>query len=158
MCIHTHAKMQNANYLATASGHAHLAEPGCLCTKQALWVVQAKFLEELSQEHKPVLTASDVGTRSPTWTIAVSWEEALNLQPSKCQVPNHSWVDWWGWWEAGGKQDGKLPECGAWTQDPRPEPRTQPLHHTHIHTHTHTPWTLKESHPLDDASLPQVTD
>ncbi len=29
-------KMQNANYLATVSGYAHLVEPGCLCTKQAL--------------------------------------------------------------------------------------------------------------------------
>ncbi len=26
--------------------------------------------------------------------------KGLELHPSKCQVPNHSWVDWWGWWEA----------------------------------------------------------
>ncbi len=24
------------------------------------------------------------------------------------QVPSHSWVDWWGWWEADGKSDGKI--------------------------------------------------
>ena len=36
---HTHTK----NYLATASGDVHLAEPGCLCTKQE--AVQAKLLE-----------------------------------------------------------------------------------------------------------------
>ncbi len=39
-----------------------------------------------SQGNRPFLTASGVGTQSPTWTIAVSWEKALNLHPSKCQV------------------------------------------------------------------------
>ncbi len=48
-----------------------------------------------SQENRPFLTVRGVGTRSPTWTIAGSWEKALNLHPSKCQVPNHNWVDWW---------------------------------------------------------------
>ena len=40
---HTH-KMQNAKMqilLLPLSGHAHLAEPGCLCTKQALEPVLA---------------------------------------------------------------------------------------------------------------------
>ena len=34
---HTHSRThtQNVNSLATASGYAHLEEPGCLCTKQA---------------------------------------------------------------------------------------------------------------------------
>ncbi len=41
---HTHTHT-HTNYFATASGYAHLAEPGCLCTKQALWAVQAKLLE-----------------------------------------------------------------------------------------------------------------
>ncbi len=58
-----------------------------------------------SQENRPFLTASGVGTH---WAIAVSGEKALNFHPSKCQVPNHSWVDWWGWWEADGKLDGKI--------------------------------------------------
>ncbi len=31
--------------LLPLGGHTHLAEPGCLCTKQALWAVQAKLLE-----------------------------------------------------------------------------------------------------------------
>ncbi len=31
--------------LATTSSYAHLAEPGCLCTRQALGAVQAKLLE-----------------------------------------------------------------------------------------------------------------
>ncbi len=52
-------------------------------------------------------------------------------------------MDWWGWWEADGKLDGKLPELGLNWGTPGPEPRTQPLHHitttyTHTHTHTHT--------------------
>ncbi len=50
--------------------------------------------------------------------------------PSKCQVPNHSWVDWWGWWEADGKSDGKIAWVGLQLRTSGPEPRTQPLHHT----------------------------
>ena len=98
-----------------------------------------------SQENRLLLTASGVGTRSPTWTIAASWEKALNLHPSKCQVPNHSWVDWWGWCEADGKSDGKsdgkLPDLGLNLGTSGPEPRTQQPHHTattHIQIHTHT--------------------
>ncbi len=34
--MHTHPKIANANSLVTASGYAHLAERGGLCTKQAL--------------------------------------------------------------------------------------------------------------------------
>ncbi len=71
--------------------------------KQSSWSLARNL-----QENRPFLTASGVGTRSPTWTIAVSWEKALNLHTSKCQLPNHSWVDWWGWWEADGKLDGKV--------------------------------------------------
>ncbi len=93
-----------------------------------------------SQENRPFLTASGVGTRSPTWTIAVSWEKALNLHPSKCQVPNHSWVDWWGWWEA----DRKLPELGLNSQA-----LSQGHNHytTHTHTHTHL-FTWKTQHKM----------
>ncbi len=64
----------------------------CESCKQSSW----SWARNL-QENRPFLTGSGVGTRSPTWTIAVPWEKALNLHPSKCQVPNHSWVDWWGW-------------------------------------------------------------
>ncbi len=61
----------------------------------------------------------------------------------KCQVPNHSWVDWWGWWEADGKSDGKWPKWGlnsgpqtlrSWSQRHNYY-TTQP--HTHILTHSH---------------------
>ncbi len=50
--IHTHihtythtCKCKMQILLLPLGGHAHLAEPGCLCTKQALWAVQAKLLE-----------------------------------------------------------------------------------------------------------------
>ncbi len=42
---HMHARTQMQILLLPLGGHAHLAEPGCLCTKQALWAVQAKLLE-----------------------------------------------------------------------------------------------------------------
>ncbi len=70
-------------------------------------------------------------------------EKGSNLHPSKCQVPNHGWVDWWGWWEADGKTRWKNCQSGAWnSRTSGPEPRTQSLHltatTTHTHTHTHT--------------------
>ncbi len=81
------------------------------------------------------------------WTIAVLCEKALNLHPSKCQVPNHSWVDWWGWWEADGKSDGKLPELGL-NSGPLTQGHnhytTQPPH-THTHTHKHV---LTQTHEI----------
>ncbi len=48
------------------------AQPGCLCghskpCEQSFWS-RARNL----QDNRPFLTASGVGTRSPTWTIAVS--------------------------------------------------------------------------------------
>ncbi len=45
--VHTHAcKFANLQiFLLPLGGHAHLTEPGCLYTKQALWAVQAKLLE-----------------------------------------------------------------------------------------------------------------
>ena len=78
------------------------------------------------------LTTSGVGTRNPTWTNAVAWEKALNLHPSKCQVPNHSWVDWWEAEEE--KQDGKLPD-GTWTQDLRPWAKGTTTTPTQSNTH-----------------------
>ncbi len=41
----THTHKIKKNSLATSSSYAHLAEPGCLCTKKALWAVQAKLLQ-----------------------------------------------------------------------------------------------------------------
>ena len=73
-------------------------------------------------------------------TIAVSWEKALNLHPSKCRVD---------WWEADGEPNGKLPgwclNSGPrrpWVKD-KNHYTTQPPH-----THTHTmivPWGLVTS-------------
>ncbi len=141
---HTHTRTHahtHTNSLATTSGYVHLAEPGCLCTKQALWAVQAKLLEpgwKLAGEQAFPHSKWHGHPKSHLdRTIAVAWEKALNLHPSKCQVPNHSWVDWWGWWKADGKPDGKLPEWDLNSGPSGPEPRTQPLHHTHTCTHTY---------------------
>ena len=38
-------QMQMQIILLPLSGHAHLAEPGCLCTKQALGACASKLLE-----------------------------------------------------------------------------------------------------------------
>ncbi len=85
-----------ANSLATASGYVHLAEPGCL--------------HALSIHSEPCKLSfkSQAGTRSRTglssqqvvWTPGVPLGPLLFheriLHPSKCQVTNHSSVDWLG--------------------------------------------------------------
>ena len=66
--------------------------------------------------------------------MAVSWEKTLNLHPSKCQIPNHSWVDWWEAEEE--KADGKLPGV-----DLKLGTQALSLGHNHCTTHlldTHT--------------------
>ncbi len=40
--------------------------------------------------------------------------------PANARSPNHSWVDWWGWWEADGKLDGKISWAGLELWDLRP--------------------------------------
>ena len=75
-CIHTYiqCKKKMQIILLPLSGHAHLAEPGCLCTKQALGACASKLLENglgTRRRTSYLLTASGVGTRSPTWTTAV---------------------------------------------------------------------------------------
>ena len=119
--IHTyytyiHAYMQMQIILLPLSGHAHLAEPGCLCTKQALGACASKLLENglgTRRRTSYLLTASGVGTRSPTWTTAVERKGAVICT----QVPIHSWVDWWGWWEAG-EEDWTISICEWWGSNP----------------------------------------
>ena len=76
MYIHTyiHAKKKKMQILLPLGGHAHLAEPGCLCTKQALGACASKLLENglgTRRRTSYLLAASGVGTLSPTWTTAV---------------------------------------------------------------------------------------
>ena len=69
--LHTSANLQ---ILLPLSGHAHLAEPGSLCTTQALGACASKLLENGLGTHRwtsYLLTASGVGIQSPTWTTAV---------------------------------------------------------------------------------------
>ncbi len=79
---HTHAHTTTTTkhiFLLPLCGHAHLTELECPYTlsrhceprKQSSW-----SLARNSQENRPFLTASGVGTQSPTWTIAVSWGKA----------------------------------------------------------------------------------
>ncbi len=109
----------------------------CEPCKQSSWS-QARN----SQENRPFLTASGMGTRSPTWTIAVHEKRPSIFTPANARYP--------GW--TGGRQMEnrmeKLPELGLNTRTSGPEPRPQPLHHTattithtlykHIQPHTHT--------------------
>ena len=55
----------NANANLPLGSHAHLAEPGCLCTKQALGACASKLLENglgTRRRTSYLLTASGVGT------------------------------------------------------------------------------------------------
>ena len=60
-------------FLLPLGGHAHLAEPGCLCTAGTIGACASKLLENgvgtwRRTSYLPI--ASDVGTWSPTWTTA----------------------------------------------------------------------------------------
>ena len=69
--------MQKMQLLLPLSDHAHLAEPGSLC---ALGACASKLLENglgTRRRTSYLLTASGVGTRSPTWTTAVEREGAV---------------------------------------------------------------------------------
>ena len=131
--------------LLPLSGHAHLAEPGCLCTKQALGACASKLLENrlgTRRRTSYLLTASGVGTRSPTWTTAVERKGAVICTPAYARYPFTA-----GWTGGGGRRQGKkigqYPSAsgGARTHDPWiMSPMHKPLHHQapHIHTYIHT--------------------
>ena len=147
---HTHAN------LAATHMHAHLAEPGCLCTKQALGACASKLLENglgTRRRTSYLLTASGVGTRSPTWTTAVEWKGAVRVicTPAYARYPFTAGCRTcaWGWWEAE-KEEWLMFICnasgGTRTHDPWiMSPRPKPLHHQPPPpppppppTHTHT--------------------
>ncbi len=109
----THTQLQII--LLPLTGHAHLAEPGCLCTKHALWAVQVKLLELRSWAI--LLIATNIGNPEvPPGPLPCSWNKACT--PANARYPITSWVN----------------PIGL-------ELQTQPLHqhssHTHIHTHNH---------------------
>ena len=106
--IHTYIHSYIHIYIHT-SVHTHA---NSLTTARVMCTWQSQDACALSRQcepckHRTFLTASGVAIWGPTLTIAVSWEKALNLHLCKCQVPNHSWVDWWEAEEE--KPDGKLP-------------------------------------------------
>ena len=88
--IYIHIYMQMQIILLPLSGHAHLAEPGCLCTKQALGASASKLLENGLGTRRRIsylLTASGVGTQSPTWTTAVERKGAVICTPAYARYP-----------------------------------------------------------------------
>ena len=141
---HTHTHIcKNAKPM---SSHAHLEEPGCLCTKQALGACVSKLLENglgTRRRTSYLLTASGVGTRSPTWTTAVEWKVAVICTPAYARYPFTA-----GWTGGGGgrqgKKNGQSSSASGGTRTHDMSPRPKPLHHQA----THTPWTLKRSHPI----------
>ena len=130
--------------LLPLGGHAHLAEPGCLCTKQALGACASKLLENglgTRRRTSYLLTASGVGTWSPT---AVEWKGAMICTPAYARYPFTA-----GWTGRGGGRQGKKngqcssASCGTrihdpWIMSPRPKPLHHQAPHTNItHTHAH---------------------
>ena len=103
--------------LLPLGGHAHLAEPGCLCTKQALGACASKLLENglgTRKRNSYLLTAWVWAPKVPPGPLLLSEKEP---HPSLRQVPIHSWVDWWGWWEAEEK-DWTIFICEWWDSNP----------------------------------------
>ncbi len=147
--IHANAK-KNANSLAAArrsrtwqSQFAYALSRHCDPCKQSYWS-QARN----SQENRPFLTASGVGSRSPTWTIAVSWEKALfapqQMPGTQSQLGGLVGLVGGRW-----KSDGKIAWVGLELRTEDPEPRTQPLHHTtYIHTYIHMTYSILHYPPL----------
>ena len=64
--------------LLPLGGHAHLTEPGCLYTKQALEACASKLLENglgTRRRTSYLLTASSVGTEVPPGPLLLSEKE-----------------------------------------------------------------------------------
>ena len=132
-------KMQNI--LLLLSGHAHLAEPGRLCIKQALW---ANARAEL------VTRRTDHLSQTMVWAPEVPPELRLVYErwPSRS-----SWVDLWDgvgwtshttwWWGKRMTTPNQLGHVGDLNSQPYDyEPNvlpTAPQWHPHTHPHMHTP-------------------
>ncbi len=99
--------------LATARGCAHLAESGCLCTKQALLAVQAKLLEPGYEfTGKQAFPHSKwYGHQKAHLDHCCFMRKGFEFAPQK--IPqNHSGIKWLGL-VADGKLNEKLPDTGA---------------------------------------------
>ena len=124
--IHT-CKMQ---ILLPLGGHAHLAEPGCLCTKQALGACASKLLENglgTRKRNSYLLTAWVWAPKVPPGPLLLSEKEP---HPSLRQVPIHSWV-------VGmvGGRERRLDNIHLRVVGLEP-PRPKPFHHQATHAHT----------------------
>ena len=87
----------------------------------------------LGTRWRPFLTASGVGTRSPTWTIAVLWRK--KKKPWTCTPSNTRYPITAEWAGEAGEADGKLPERNL---NSGRQALSQGHNHYSTHTYTHT--------------------
>ena len=99
-----------------------------------------------------LLTASDVDTRSPTWTTAVQFKGAMICT----QVPIHSWVDYIVG-VVGGRErrldNIYLQVVGLELMSHGSRGQRPTYIHTFIHTHKHTPHNTCPCHTLTHTIL-----
>ncbi len=111
----------------------HLAEPGCLCTKQALWTTQAKLLDGLGTRRRTGLSSQQVvwALKVPPGPLLFHKKRPWICTPENCQVPNHTA----GWTGGRQRKKNKTENCqsGTWTQDLSQGHN----HHTTQPPHTH---------------------
>ncbi len=144
-CTHTHTQMQLPILLPLQTGHTHLAEPGCLCIKQALWPCKQSSWSQARTRRRINLSSQQV-----VWTPPKShldhccfMRKGLEFASQQSQVPNHSWGGLVGLvWGRRRKTRWKVARVGlnlgpqALSQGTTTISHSQP--HTHTHTHNHT--------------------
>ena len=104
--------------------HTWQSQDACALTRHSESCKQSSWSPARnSQENGSFFTASGVGTPEVPPGPLLFMRKGLEFAPQQMPSPNHCW------WEADGKQDGKLLGTSG------PEPRTQPLHYIDTHTH-----------------------
>ncbi len=119
-------------------GHAHLAEPGCLCTKQACkqssWIL-AKNLHE----NRPFLTCKWCGHLKSHLDHYCFIRKGLEFAPQQMPGPQSQLGGLVGLVGSRWKTRWKIARVGLELRTSAPEPRTQSLYHTatiyYIHTY-----------------------
>ena len=96
---HTHTQKKKAKSKAKVSsyhkGHAYLAKPGHLCTKQVLCAgaAQSPGAGQGTPGAPTVSRTAGVGTRSPT---DINETQPVYFAPQyKTRYPFYRWVGWW---------------------------------------------------------------
>ena len=117
-CTDIQEFMQNAmQILLPLSGHAHLAEPGCLCTKQALGACASKLLEpgyKLAGGPSTFSQQMVWAPKVPPGPLLLSEKGPMICTPV---YTRYTRVNWWGRWEAENKEWSML-ICQWWDSNP----------------------------------------